>query len=140
MRDLALVKSQASDDCGVCALSCLTGRDWVDVAEVVWPGVPPKKYGTSARDMVRGAYWLDWRTDQFSAKKMKYKRWDQVILDAGFKRAIVCVQYENADKAHFVVYDGRYVYDSNFDGPVTPDGYPYVPLSYIVFWPKDYDL
>lgn len=129
------VRSQAHNDCGVCALACMTGFDWQQVDDVLWPSAQkPKARNTTGKQLISVAPFLGWMSSQKVLKPLRSMNWKDVLsnIPSLAQRAIVKVQYADSRCAHWVVFDGKWVYDSN-DGIFAVEHFRYQPLGYIIF-------
>lgn len=144
---MILVRSQHNNDCGVCALACLTEQPYDRAWAAILAGRVARRlkgdqqtsgYPTSGADLLLAAQTLGWPSVQ---KKPTALRPDHITPweDLGSRlapdrRMIVRVQYQNARRSHWVAFDGKMVYDSGWDCPVTAGRtYTLAPLSFLIF-------
>lgn len=127
------VRHHGLDDCGVCALATALEITWEEARDAIFDdGLPHKKFATTTRDVVRGAHLRGYRSIFGKAKGVKIgKTWGDIPLDTD-QIAIVNVHYADTRMGHWVVWDGEFVWDCNFPGPLSPVDYGYAPLKFIV--------
>lgn len=150
---MQIVGSKEKNDCGVCAVACMTGRPWHEVRAAIMGGRMErglakqkepnlKDNSTTGLDLIDGVKRLDWEVitphvKSFPTDVPRGQEWDVMCRAVPSSIvAIVKVQYADAKRAHWVVFDGHHIFDSNWDCPVRPMSYPFRPLSFMLFMPK----
>ncbi len=120
----ALVKSRATDDCGVCAVANAKGVSWATAALRIFGDAFSNKlkFNTTTRK-IAAALHLD------SFKLIRVKDWHD-IPDLSVVK-VICSAQEGTGNWHWVVWRDGMVWDSTYGLPVTPDRYRHRLVSYL---------
>lgn len=138
---MKLVRSEGPNDCGICVVATVLGVTWGEARRMIFGNLPKRSYTTRTKQLVkalreagRAVVTSTMRDSLITVKPV----WDDItVMPSSLAIVRVRPPRERGNLGHWVIWNGKKVYDPQSGRAWPPEKCPWQPSSYMLVLKKE---